>query len=444
MGKVIIEGGRPLHGEVKISGAKNATLALMAASLLAKGECVLHNAPDISDVTVLAQIISELGATTKRSSSGALIISAGESLSTSAPYDMVRRIRASNLVIGPLLARLGRVKVALPGGCNIGPRPIDLHIKGLRALGADIEFSHGYIEGRARRLKGNSIYLDFPSVGATENIMMAATLAEGLTTLENAAREPEIVDLASYLNLMGARIKGAGTSQIKIEGVKELNGMEYSVMPDRIEVGTFMVAAAITGGRLLIKNVILTHVEPLIAKFKEAGIELREGEDFIEVIGGREYNAVDVRTLPYPGFATDMQPLIVALLTLAKGTSIVHETVFPNRFGYIDELKRMGASIKVDERSALIDGVHSITGAPVTASDLRGGAALVLSALAAPGLSEINGMEHIDRGYERIDDKLRQIGAIITREYDFERPRRTPKSDVDGRSGRKISSIGGA
>jgi UDP-N-acetylglucosamine 1-carboxyvinyltransferase len=423
LGRVIIEGGRPLRGTIRASGAKNSCLALMAACLLASEECILHNVPVILDVTVLANILEELGMDVRRREDGELHISPQGSLRTCAPHDLVRRIRASNLLIGPLLAKMGRAEVALSGGCNIGSRPVDLHLKGLRALGADIDVSHGRIEGRAKRLKGTTIYLDFPSVGATENIMMAATLAQGLTVIENAAREPEIVDLASFLNLMGAKIKGAGTSKIRIEGVDELGGVEYHAMPDRIEVGTFMVAGAITGGNILINNVIPTHIEPLIAKFKETGIPIKVGEDFIQVDGSTRYKAVDVRTLPYPGFATDMQPLMVSLLSLAEGTSMVTETIFPNRFGYVDELKRMGASIKVDERSAFIDGVESLAGAPVTATDLRGGAALVLAALAAQGISEIEGMEHVERGYENIEEKLHGIGARITREHDFEQKR---------------------
>ncbi len=332
------------------------------------------------------------------------------------PYELVRKMRASILVMGPLLARLGRARVSLPGGCNIGSRPIDLLLKGFIALGAEVIMGHGYIEAVASRLTGGRIYLDFPSVGATENIMMAACLAQGTTIIENAAAEPEIVDLANYLNAAGAQVRGAGTSLIRITGVQELKGTQHTVIPDRIEAGTFIAAAAITGGRVLITNVLVDHLKPIIAKFEEVGVKFLEQEDGLLVVGNTPLSATDIKTLPYPGFPTDMQAQVMAVLTVARGTSVITETIFENRFMHVDELKRMNANVKIEGRSAIIEGVTALTGAPVNATDLRAGAALVLAGLVAEGVTEIGNIHHIDRGYYNLVEKFKNLGADIWRE----------------------------
>lgn len=413
MSRLIVSGGNRLEGSVKVSGAKNAALAVLAASLLSKGESIIHNVPRILDVVYLCQIMRTLGVDIDFIDDNSVRVQVDDLKSSKTPYELVKKLRASNLVLGTLLARTGEVEIALPGGCQIGSRPMDLHIKGMKMLGADLSLEHGYIVGNSSRLTGTSIYLDFPSVGATENIMMAATLAEGVTVLENCAKEPEIVDLANYLNLMGAKIKGAGTPTIKIEGVRELVGREYTVIPDRIEAGTYIGAAAVTSGRVLIEDVIIPHIESIIAKFREAGVIIREYEDMILVEASSRVQAVDIKTLPYPGLPTDIQPVLAAMLAVGEGTSIITETIFSNRFMYVDELKRMGAEIMMDGHSAVIVGVEKLDGASVTCTDLRGGIAMVVAALGAFGESDLHSIEHIRRGYEKLDEKLCGLGATI-------------------------------
>lgn len=402
-------------GTVKISSAKNAVLPVIAASLLTEAQCIIEDAPELEDVKVMREVLSELGAGVKRDNSSIIIISGNTINSCEAPYDLVRKMRASFLVMGPLLARKGRAKISMPGGCAIGSRPIDLHLKGFAALGAKIETGHGYVEAVCDKLCGSTIYLDFPSVGATENIMMASVLAEGQTIIENAAKEPEIIDLANFLNTMGAHIRGAGTDVIKIEGVKELKGISYTVIPDRIETGTYLVAGAITGGDILLQNVVSEHLKPVIAKLIECGATITEEAEGLRVIGNGRPLASDVKTLPYPGFPTDMQAQIMALLSIAEGTSMVTETVFENRFMHVEELKRMGARIKIEGRSAVIKGVEKLSGAPVKATDLRAGAALILAGLAAEGTTTVMNGYHVDRGYVDIVGKLANLGAHIKR-----------------------------
>ncbi|AEM77673.1 MULTISPECIES: UDP-N-acetylglucosamine 1-carboxyvinyltransferase [Thermoanaerobacter] len=411
--KFIVEKSPPLKGSVKISGAKNSVLPIIAASLLSSGEIVLDDIPTLEDVNVMIELIKHFGAICDFENEKLKV--KVDIKDIEAPYDLVKKMRASFLVMGPILARLGHAKISMPGGCAIGSRPIDLHLKGFQTLGADITIGHGYVEARAKKLTGKKIYLDFPSVGATENIMMAAVFAEGVTIIENAAEEPEIVDLANFLNKMGANIKGAGTDTIRIEGVKELKGAEHTVIPDRIEAGTFMVAAAMTGGNVLIENVIVDHVRSIIAKLTECGIKITEEPKGLRVKGIKNYKAVDIKTLPYPGFPTDMQAQMMAMMTVAKGTSVIIETVFENRFMHVDELKRMGANIKIEGRSAVVTGVEHLTGAEVKATDLRAGAALVLAGLIAEGKTEINDIYHIDRGYVKMEEKLKNLGAIIYR-----------------------------
>jgi len=413
--KLIVSGGRKLSGTVKVSGAKNAVLPIIAASLLSTSVSRLEEIPDLEDVRTMAKVLTHLGVSVSNEPS-TLVVDSTNITGCEVPYELTRKMRASFTVLGPLLARLGTARISLPGGCAIGTRPIDLHLKGFEALGAEIVLGHGYIEARAPQgLIGARIYLDFPSVGATENIMMAASLAKGQTILENPAEEPEIVDLANYLNTMGARVRGAGTNLIRIEGVKELKGSSYAVIPDRIEAGTYMVAAAITGGDVWIENALTEHLKPVVAKLKEAGVYIEERIDGIRVRGNGLIKAVDVKTLPYPGFPTDMQAQFMALMTVATGTSVVTETVFENRFMHVDELKRMGANIKIEGRSAVVEGVHKLTGCEVKAPDLRAGASLVLAGLVAQGQTEIGCIHHIERGYEDIVDKLRGLGAVIER-----------------------------
>ena len=416
MEKIVVRGGQPIHGKVRISGAKNAVLPIIAASLLAEGESRIHDCPDLADVQISRAVLESLGAEVSADES-TLIINANEITSFEAPYEYVRKMRASFLVMGPLLARFGKARVSLPGGCAIGTRPIDLHLKGFEALGAKIYMGHGFIEATANGLIGNRIYLDFPSVGATENIMTAAVLAEGQTVIENAAEEPEIVDLANYLNAMGAKVRGAGTNVIKIVGVKALQGVSHTVIPDRIEAGTFMVAAAISKGNVLIENALIDHLKPIVAKLQEAGVSVTEEGNGIRVIGPEVIRPVDIKTMPYPGFPTDMQAQMMALMTLAQGTSVITETVFENRFMHVDELHRMAANIKTDGRTAIVKGVSSLTGAPVKASDLRAGAALILAGLMAEGQTEIQNIFHVDRGYEKVIEKFRAIGADIERTW---------------------------
>jgi len=415
--KFIIHEGKPLVGKVRVSGAKNSVLPIIAASLLANGQSVIEDVPYLNDVKIMCELLQSLGANIEVSEGMTkLRIRPGTVTNSVAPYELVNKMRASFLVMGPLLAKIGEARISLPGGCAIGTRPVDLHLKGFASMGAQITQGHGYIEAKTRgRLKGGKIYLDFPSVGATENILMAAVLAEGQTIVENAATEPEIVDLATYLTTMGADIKGAGTDTIKINGVRDLRGANHAIIPDRIEAGTFMVAAAITGGDVTIENIVPDHLKPISAKLREAGVEISEELTSIHVSADKDLNAVDIKTHPYPGFPTDMQAQMTSLMSMAQGTSMVIETIFENRFMYISELKRMGANIKIEGRSAIIEGPGKLMGAQVKATDLRAGAALVLAGLSAEGTTEITDIEHIDRGYVKIDDKLKALGAEITR-----------------------------
>jgi UDP-N-acetylglucosamine 1-carboxyvinyltransferase len=414
--RLIISESRPLSGRVHVSGAKNSVLPIIAASLLADGKSVIEEIPYLNDVKIMCDLVESLGATVTLSDrQDKLEINCRSLSNTTAPYELVNKMRASFLVAGPLLARAGFVRISLPGGCAIGSRPVDLHLKGFMALGASITQGHGYIEAKRNgRLKGGKVYLDFPSVGATENIMMAATVAEGMTTIENAAIEPEIVDLATFLTSMGADIKGAGTDTIKISGVTSLKAVSHSIIPDRIEAGTYMVAAAITGGDVVVENVVTDHLKPVTAKLREAGVEVSEELTSIRV-RRKDLQAVDIKTHPYPGFPTDMQSQMTSLLSMACGTSMVIETIFENRFMHVCELKRMGAKIKVEGRSAIIEGCGRLTGAKVKATDLRAGAALILAGLGAEGTTEIQDIEHVDRGYIKIDEKLKSLGANIIR-----------------------------
>jgi len=413
--KFIVQPMGPLKGSIEVGGSKNAVLPVLAATILIGGNCTVQNVPTLSDVECMRFLLESLGAKSTLHDGVLLVDTAGIS-SSEAAYEWVGKLRASFLVMGPLLAKFGKAKVSLPGGCAIGSRPIDLHLKGMAALGAEVDHSHGYITVTAPKLIGAEVYLDFPSVGATENIMMAAALAEGQTILENCAIEPEIVDLANFLNSSGAEIRGAGTDTIKINGVKELKSTSHSVIPDRIEAGTFMVAAAITRGDIMLTNVMADHVKPVIAKLKEAQVSVEESDLGIRVWHDSDIIAADIKTLPYPGFPTDMQAQFMALMSVAKGTSIITETVFENRFMQVGELKRMGADIKIEGRSAVAEGVQQLAGAQVTASDLRAGAALTLAALCAEDISEIYGIHHIDRGYHRLDRQLNILGAKIKRE----------------------------
>ena len=406
------------HGRVKISGAKNAVLPIIAATLLAQDKpCVLDEVPYLNDVCTIAEVLRQLGAKVDfNRQQHTLFVDSTVLKTVDAPYDLVRKMRASFVIMGPLLARYGKAKISMPGGCAIGTRPIDLHLKGFEALGAEIEIGHGFISATAPNgLKGTSIYLDFPSVGATENIIMAACMAEGQTILENAAQEPEIIDLANFLNIMGAKIRGAGTNVIKITGVPKLIGHNYTIIPDRIEAGTYMVAVAMTGGDIYIENAISEHLKPVIAKLNEAGVKIEEDIDGIRVSCNKRPKAIDIKTLPYPGFPTDMQAQFMAMLTIADGTGLVTETVFENRFMHVDELKRMGACIKVDGRTSIVEGVPSLNGCQVKATDLRAGAAMVLAGLVANGETEVSYIHHIDRGYDNLVEKLCGLGADICR-----------------------------
>ena len=418
MEKLIINGGKPLHGRVRISGAKNAVLPIIAATLLGQDSpSCLEEVPALDDVHTLTEVLVQLGVKAEfNPDKNTLKLDCSNITSCEAPYDLVRKMRASFLIIGPLLARYGKAKISLPGGCAIGTRPIDLHLKGFEALGADINIGHGFIEANAPKgLTGARIYLDFPSVGATENIIMAACMADGQTVIENPAQEPEIIDLANYLNVMGAKIRGAGTNVIKINGVGKLVGRNYTIIPDRIEAGTYMVAAAMTKGDVYIDGAISEHLKPVIAKLKEAGVTIEENIDGIRVASDNPIKAVDIKTMPYPGFPTDMQAQFMAMLTVAEGSGMVTETVFENRFMHVDELKRMGAHIKVDGRTAVVEGVPSLKGSQVKATDLRAGAAMVLAGLVAEGETAIGYIHHIDRGYDNLVSKLIGLGADIRR-----------------------------
>jgi UDP-N-acetylglucosamine 1-carboxyvinyltransferase len=422
--KIIVQGGKKLSGTVKVSGAKNAVLPILAAALLpSKGESRLEEVPQLSDVEHMLSLLEVLGVKTEETEPGKFRLNAERLQSSEAPSDLVRKLRASFLVLGPLLARFGKVKVSLPGGCAIGERKIDLHLKGFEALGAKVTQTAQYVEAFAPngRLRGANIYLDFASVGATQNIMMAAVLAEGKTVIENAAKEPEIVDLANFLNKMGAQVRGAGTDVIRIQGVQELCGAEHTIIPDRIEAGTFLVAAAITKGDVYVEGAISEHLLPVIAKLKEAGVAVTSDVKGVRVTATGPLKPLDVKTLVYPGFPTDMQAQMMALLTVTPGVSYVTETVFENRFMHVNELRRMGANIRVDGRTAVITGVKKLIGARVTSTDLRAGACLILAGLAAEGRTEVYGVQHIDRGYVDIVAKLRSLGADIER-VDIEEP----------------------
>ena len=413
----MIHGGRPLFGEVTISGAKNAAVAIIPAALLVDGTCRIENIPQISDVTLFFSILEELGARIRVLNRHAVEIDCHAIHSTRPSYDLARRIRASYYLLGALLGRFGQATVAMPGGCNFGVRPIDQHIKGFTTMGAEVSVEGGFIHTAAKngRLVGSTVYLDVVSVGATMNIMMAAALAEGTTTIENAAKEPHIVDLANFLNSMGADIKGAGTDSIKIRGVKKLTGGTYCIIPDQIEAGTYMAAVAAAGGQLLLKNIIPKHMDCISAKLMEMGVAVEENDDTLLVRRSEPLQKANVKTLPYPGFPTDMQPQIAAVLSLAQGTSLVTEGVYgANRFKYVDELKRLGAHIQVDGKVAVIEGVDQLVGAPIQACDLRAGAALVIAGLAAKGTTELSCVQYIERGYEDLVGKLRAVGADIT------------------------------
>ena len=418
MAKFLVQKSDPLKGEVTISGSKNAVLPIMAATLLTEEKCEINDAPDLRDVEVMCKLLESLGCSVdKKLEDNCVEVVPGTDIKGEAPYDLVKMMRASILVLGALIHRTGHAVIPLPGGCAIGKRPVELHLKGLRAMGVSIDegkLARGIVDAKADSLKGGTIYLDFPSVGATEVIMMAATLADGTTVLENAAQEPEIVDLASFLNKMGARIKGAGTDTVKIVGVDRLKGVKHSVIPDRIEAGTFMVGAALTKGDVIIKNVVPSHLKAVIAKLSECGADISMTEDGMRVRGDvNPIIATNIKTLPYPGFPTDMQSPFMALLAVAKGPSVVIETVFENRFMHVGEFNRMGANIKTDGNAAMIPGDKKLEGAQVVATDLRAGAAVVLTGLVAEGTTEVSQIYHIDRGYENFVDKLRSLGANI-------------------------------
>ncbi len=410
---IVIRGGRPLRGRVKCDGAKNAALPVMAGALLSEDVSEISSVPDLRDVHTMTAMLRALNVPIKQTGT-TLRIYPGRAPMREAPYDLVRQMRASFLIMGPLLARCGSASVPAPGGCAIGQRPVDLHLKGFQAMGADISIGGGFIRASSPRLHGADIYLDVPSVGATENIMMAATLASGVTVIENAAQEPEIVDLANFLNAMGADVSGAGTSRVKVEGVSQLHGASHSIIPDRIEAATYLIAGAITGGKVTVENVIPTHLRSVLAKLKECGAFLMETNRAVEIEMRGRPEAVSVKTMYYPGFPTDVQAPLMALCAVAGGTSVISETVFENRFNHAEELVRMGARIQIEGQSAIIEGVERLSSALLQASDLRAGAALCLAALAADGVSEISGQEHIDRGYTDFSGKLRELGAEIS------------------------------
>lgn len=415
MEQYIIKGGVALSGEVSIGGAKNAALGILAAAVMTDETVTIENVPNVRDTRVLLQAIEGIGAKVKYVYNNSVQINGGSICDVSVDYEYIKKIRASYYLLGALLGKYKEAQVALPGGCNIGSRPIDQHIKGFKALGATVDISHGMISAKAEKLVGSHVYFDVVSVGATINLMMAACMAEGDTILENAAKEPHIVDVANFLNAMGANIKGAGTDVIRIKGVNRLHGTTYSIIPDQIEAGTFMFAAAATQGDVVVKDVIPKHLESLSAKLIEVGCEVVEGDDWVRVISKGRLKCTNVKTLPYPGFPTDMQPQMSVVLALAEGSSIVTESIFENRFKYVDELNRMGGKIKVEGNTAYIEGVDRFTGAPLSAPDLRAGAALVIAALAAEGISEIEDIEYIQRGYEDFEGKLRGLGAVMER-----------------------------
>lgn len=415
MDQYIIKGGNPLVGEVEIAGAKNAALAILAAAIMTDDIVLIENLPDVRDINVLLEAISEIGAQVDRINRSTVKINGSTIQDISVDYEYIKKIRASYYLLGALLGKYKKAEVPLPGGCNIGSRPIDQHLKGFRALGAKVDIINGAIVANAEQLHGSHIFLDMVSVGATINIMMAAAMAPGRTIIENAAREPHVVDVANLLNCMGANIKGAGTDVIRIKGVEKLHGTEYSIIPDQIEAGTFMFAAAATMGDVTVKNVIPKHLEATTAKLEEIGCEVEEFDDAVRVVASKRLRRTHVKTLPYPGYPTDMQPQIAVTLALAQGTSIVTESIFENRFKYADELARMGANIKVEGNTAIIDGVPKLSGARVSAPDLRAGAALVIAGLAAEGITIVDDIVYIQRGYENFEQKLRGLGAEIER-----------------------------
>lgn len=416
MSKYIINGGNKLEGEVKVDGSKNAVLPILAASLINGGESVIHNVPHLKDVYTLESVLQNIGCQISFEGNTMLINSKDE-LDTNIPEKPVKEMRSSIILMGAMLARFKRIKISYPGGCEIGPRPIDLHLMGLRKLGANITESHGYIICQCDTLSGNEIHLDYPSVGATENIMLAAVSAEGVTVIQNAAREPEIIDLQDFLNKMGANISGSGSSTIKISGVKKFHNVEHTVIPDRIVAGTYLIAAAITGGSVILQEIVSDHLKPVMSKLNEGGCKIDKYENIVKIRGPKRPSAVDiVRTLPYPGFPTDMQAQMMAFMSIAKGTSIFVETVFENRYKHAEELLKMGAKIKIDGRAAIVRGVSKLTGTQLTAKDLRGGASLVLAGLVAEGTSIVENVDsHIERGYENFDVKLRSLGADVTK-----------------------------
>ncbi|MBI9014582.1 MAG: UDP-N-acetylglucosamine 1-carboxyvinyltransferase [Clostridiales bacterium] len=415
MDKLVVRKSGPLMGEVVISGAKNSVLKLMAASILANDVCVIENVPNLQDVRVMAEILVALGMKVEWTKRNELTITPAEELLTEPPYDLVQKMRASIVTMGPLLAKAGKARLAQPGGCAIGERKIDLHLKGFAALGVEIKQSHGCVEGIADKLVGSTIYLDFPSVGATENIMMAAVLAEGVTIIENPAKEPELTDLANFLNKLGANVKGAGTDTIRIKGVERLGGAVHSVLPDRIEAGTYMVAAAVAGGDVLVRNVMPNHLKAIVAKLQESGAEIEVFDEDVRVKSTGKLNSIDIKTLPFPGFPTDMQAQFMALISVAEGVGTITETIFENRFMHATEFSLMGADIKVEGHSAIVQGGSSLEGANVKATDLRAGAALVIAALVADGPTTIHNIYHIDRGYDLFEEKLKGLGVDITR-----------------------------
>lgn len=415
MEKLVITGGKHLNGEVFISGAKNAAVAIIPAAIMADGICIIDNLPNIEDVASLSSTLSKMGAVCENTDKHTLRVDSTGDITTYAAFEEVKRIRASYYLLGALLGRYKKAEVALPGGCNFGTRPIDLHLKGFRLLGADVRVSNGTVSLNADRLVGTQIYMDQVSVGATINIMLAASMAEGTTIIENAAKEPHVVDTANFLNLMGANIKGAGTDVIRIRGVEKLHGAEYTIIPDQIEAGTYMIAAAMAGGDVTVRNIIPKHMDSLTAKLAEMGVKITKDDDSIRVIAEGRLEGANIKTMSYPGFPTDLQPQMTALLSACRGISVVTENVWDNRYQYVDELRQLGARITVEGRVAMIEGVERLKGAKVSATDLRAGAAMVVAGLFADGVTEIDNIKYIDRGYEEIEEKLSKIGASIKR-----------------------------
>ena len=415
MEKLVITGGRRLNGDVYISGAKNAAVAIIPAAIMADGVCIIDNLPNIEDVASLNSTLNKMGAVSEYSDKHTLKVDSTGDITTCAVFDEVKKIRASYYLLGALLGRYKRAEVALPGGCNFGTRPIDLHLKGFKLLGAEVDVSDGIVKVSADRLIGTQIYMDQVSVGATINIMLAASMAEGTTIIENAAKEPHVVDTANFLNMMGANIKGAGTDIIRIKGVEKLHGAEYTIIPDQIEAGTYMIAAAMAGGDVTVKNIIPKHMDSLTAKLAEMGIRIVKNDDSITVIAEKRPHCANIKTMSYPRFPTDLQPQRTALLSICKGISVVTENVWDNRYQYVDELRKLGAKITVESRVAMIEGVEKLRGAKVSATDLRAGAAMVVAGLFADGITEIDNIKYIDRGYEEIEEKLSSLGASVKR-----------------------------